>query len=206
MKIDWLFDYTFLFLWIITILVASLIYFIIDNKYLNKIYLEFPLLELFWTIAPGIILLFIAIPSLELLYQIEEKKNQNISLKITGHQWYWNYDYFNNINFDAYLESKNIFSPRLLDTDNHIILPLGKILRIITSEDVLHSWRIPSLGVKIDANPGRLNSVLFSNFIPGLFYGHCSEICGANHRFIPIVLESVNFLLFKEWILRIKEC
>ena len=79
-------------------------------------------------------------------------------------------------------------------------------MRIITSEDVLHRWRIPPLGVKIDANPGRLNSVLFRNFTPGLFYGHCSEICGANHSFIPIVLENVNFLLFKQWALSIKDC
>ena len=148
----------------------------------------------------------IALPSLELLYQIEEKKNQNLRLKIVGHQWYWNYDYFNLINFDSYLESKRIFRSRVLDTDNHIILPLGKILAIITSEDVLHRWRIPSLGIKIDANPGRLNSVLFSNYLPGIFYGHCSEICGANHRFMPIVIERVNFLLFKQWIINIKEC
>lgn len=140
-----------------------------------------------------------------MLYQIEEKNNQNLTIKITGHQWYWNYNYFNKIIFDSYLESSNIFSPRVLDTDNHIILPLGKIIRIITSEDVLHRWRIPRIGVKIDARPGRLNSVLFSNFIPGIFYGHCSEICGANHRFIPIVLERVNFNLFKQWIINIKE-
>jgi cytochrome c oxidase subunit 2 len=149
--------------------------------------------------------LFIAFPSLELLYRIDEKTRQNIRLKTTGHQWYWNYDYFNNINFDSYLESNNIFSPRLLDTDNHIILPIGKILNIITSEDVLHSWRIPSIGVKIDANPGRLNSVFFRNFTPGIFYGHCSEICGANHSFMPIVLERVNFILFKQWIINLLE-
>jgi cytochrome c oxidase subunit 2 len=192
-------------LWIITILVSTLIITIILNKFINKIYYEFPMLELFWTVLPGIILIFIAFPSLELLYQIEEKNNQNLTVKITGHQWYWNYNYFNKINFDSYLESPNIYSPRILDTDNHLILPLGKILSIITSEDVLHRWRIPSIGVKIDARPGRLNSVIFSNFIPGIYYGHCSEICGANHRFIPIVLESVNFNLFKQWIINIFE-
>ena len=190
-------------MWIITIVVVSLILFVSLNKYLRKNYVEFPSLELFWTIFPGIILILIAFPSLELLYQIDNKKNQNITLKITGHQWYWNYDYFNLINFDSYLESKNLFSRRLLDTDNHVVIPLGKILGIVTSEDVLHRWRMPSIGIKIDANPGRLNSFSFNRFLSGIYYGHCSEICGANHSFIPIVLERVNFLRFKQWLINI---
>lgn len=186
-------------------MVSCLLLNIILNKFIRKFYYEFPILELFWTVLPGFILILIAFPSLELLYQIEEKNNQNLTIKITGHQWYWNYNYFNKVLFDSYLESSNIYSPRILDTDNHIILPLGKIIRIISSEDVLHSWSIPRIGVKIDARPGRLNSVLFSNFMPGIFYGHCSEICGANHRFMPIVLERVNFNLFKQWIINIRE-
>ena len=106
----------------------------------------------------------------------------------------------NKIGFDSFLERRKLSQIRITEVDNHLILPIGKISSIITSEDVLHRWRIPSLGVKTDANPGRLNSTSFSLFLPGLYYGHCSEICGANHSFIPIVLESVSFLVFLEWL------
>jgi len=133
---------------------------------------------------------------------MERKTNQNLNIKITGHQWYWNYDYFNKFNFDSYLESNNFLNYRNLETDNHFILPIRNNFLIITSEDVIHRWRIPSLIIKMDANPGRLNSISFNNLIPGIFYGQCSEICGANHTFIPIVLERVNFLNFKNWFVK----
>lgn len=202
---DWLLDYIFLFLWIILIVVIGLLVTIYINKFFSEKYFEFEKLELFWTFLPRILLILMAIPSITLLYIVENKTNQILTLKVTGHQWYWNYDYFNKINFDSYLESSNLKSIRILETDNHVILPMGKILRVITSEDVLHRWSLPSLGIKTDANPGRLNSSILNIFIPGLYYGHCSEICGANHRFIPIVVEGVNFNLFKQWIIIIKE-
>ena len=146
----------------------------------------------------------VAIPSLNLLYFIENKDTQDITIKITGHQWYWSYDYFNKISFDSFLERKCIQNPRILEVDSHTVLPMGKVVSLITSEDVLHRWRLPSIGVKTDANPGRLNSTTFNLFLPGIYYGHCSEICGANHSFIPIVVESVIFSLFKQWALFIK--
>lgn len=136
------------------------------------------------------------------MYLLERKKNQNLSIKITGHQWYWNYDYFNKINFDSYLESFSLINFRTLETDNHLVLPTRNNYLIITSEDVIHRWSIPSFIIKIDANPGRLNSLFIDRKLPGIFFGQCSEICGANHTFIPITLELVNFLNFKNWFLR----
>lgn len=195
-------DFAFLILWIISLFVINLLINIFLNNFINKKYKEFPNLELFWTFFPSLILLLIAVPSIFTLYLIERKKNQNLSVKITGHQWYWNYDYFNKFNFDSYLESNNLRNYRVLETDNHFVLPNNNNFLIITSEDVLHRWRIPSLIVKIDANPGRLNSIFINRKIPGIFYGQCSEICGANHTFIPITLEVVNFLNFKNWFLK----
>ena len=197
-----LLDLSFIILWIISLFVVNLLINILLNKYINKNYKEFPNLEIFWTFFPSLILLLIAIPSIFSLYLIERKQFQNLRVKITGHQWYWNYDYFNKFNFDSYLECNSFTNYRNLETDNHFILPLANNFLVITSEDVIHRWRIPSLIVKIDANPGRLNSICFSSYIPGIFYGQCSEICGANHTFIPIVLELVNFLNFKNWILK----
>lgn len=136
--------------------------------------------------------------------------NSSVSIKVLAHQWYWRYQYsdFNIIEFDSYLlptETLNKGDFRLLEVDNRIIAPLNRMIRlVITSTDVLHSWALPRFGLKIDAVPGRLNQIIFFNEIPGVFYGQCSEICGVNHRFIPIVLESTRPVLFKNWILRFK--
>lgn len=126
-----------------------------------------------------------------------------------GHQWYWSYEYsdFNNIEFDAYIIpsneiEENIF--RLLDVDNRTVVPVNSQIRtLITAADVLHSWTIPRIGVKADAVPGRLNQVNFYASRPGVFFGQCSEICGANHRFIPIVIERVPAKIFVRWVKKI---
>ena len=165
--------------------------------------MEFPNLEFLWTVTPGFIIFLISIPSLNLLYIIEEKNNQILTFKTTGHQWYWNYDFFNKINFDCYIESNSIYNTRNMEVDNHLILPMGVLINIITSEDVIHSWSIPPLGLKLDANPGRLNSIFFNINLTGIFIGFCSEICGANHRFIPIVIEVTPYFIFKQWIINI---
>jgi len=162
-------------------------------------------LEILWTFLPGIVLIFIAFPSLRLLYIREENKEHAITLKIIGHQWYWSYEYsdFNNIEFDSFiipLESVNQF--RLLDVDNHTVIPEKTPIQLfISSIDVLHSWTIPSIGVKVDSTPGRLNNINIFAIKPGLFYGQCSEICGTNHRFIPITVRVQPISLFKTWIL-----
>jgi len=166
-------------------------------------------LELFWTIVPTFILLFIGLPSIRLLYLLDEVYNPRITLKTVGHQWYWSYEYsdFLNVEFDAYIIPTNeatnsIF--RLLDVDNRTILPINSQVRtLITAADVLHSWTVPSMGVKADAVPGRLNQVRFYATRPGLYFGQCSEICGANHSFMPIVVETVPSKTFTKWIKKI---
>lgn len=199
-------DHTLIILIIITILVGYLITRLLFNKYINRFLLEGQIIELIWTILPAITLIFIALPSLRLLYLLDELNNPLITLKSIGHQWYWSYEYsdFHNIEFDSYIISSNELSNRnfrLLDVDNRIILPINNQIRIIvTATDVIHSWTVPSLGVKVDANPGRLNQTNFFINRPGIFYGQCSEICGANHRFIPIVIERISIKNFINWI------
>nr|CCP46756.1 HMEL001512-PA [Heliconius melpomene melpomene] len=189
-------DHTLIILIMITILVAYLMMNLFFNNYINRFLLESQMIELIWTILPAITLIFIALPSLRLLYLLDELNNPLITLKSIGHQWYWSYEYsdFNNIEFDSYMiqSNENLNNFRLLDVDNRIILPMNNQIRIlVTATDVIHSWTIPSLGVKIDANPGRLNQTSFFINRPGIYYGQCSEICGANHSFMPIVIESI---------------
>nr|YP_010274893.1 cytochrome c oxidase subunit II [Tagiades menaka]UJV31590.1 cytochrome c oxidase subunit II [Tagiades menaka]WNO18623.1 cytochrome c oxidase subunit II [Tagiades trebellius martinus] len=198
-------DHTLIILLMITILVSYLMMSLFFNKYINRFLLEEQMIELIWTILPAITLIFIALPSLRLLYLLDELNNPLMTLKSIGHQWYWSYEYsdFFNIEFDSYMiqstDQKNNF--RLLDVDNRIILPMNNQIRIlITATDVIHSWTIPSLGIKVDANPGRLNQTNFFINRPGIFYGQCSEICGANHSFMPIVIESISIKNFINWI------
>nr|YP_010326923.1 cytochrome c oxidase subunit II [Ambulyx liturata]UNP54184.1 cytochrome c oxidase subunit 2 [Ambulyx liturata] len=199
-------DHTLIILIMITILVGYLMLNLFFNKYINRFLLEGQLIEMIWTILPAITLIFIALPSLRLLYLLDELNNPLITLKSIGHQWYWSYEYsdFHNIEFDSYMIPSNELTMnnfRLLDVDNRIILPMNNQIRImVTATDVIHSWTIPSLGVKVDANPGRLNQTNFFINRPGIFYGQCSEICGANHSFMPIVIESISIKNFINWI------
>nr|ALO77375.1 cytochrome c oxidase subunit 2 [Clanoptilus assimilis] len=198
-------DHTLMILLIITILVSQLMITLFFNKYTNRYLLEGQMIELIWTILPAITLIFIALPSLKLLYILDEVNNPMISIKTMGHQWYWSYEYsdFKNIEFDSYMipiNEMNNWNFRLLDVDNRIIIPFKTQIRMMVSSlDVIHSWTIPSLGVKIDATPGRLNQISFFTNRTGLFYGQCSEICGTNHSFMPIVLESISPKYFIKW-------
>nr|AII02325.1 cytochrome c oxidase subunit II [Phyllonorycter platani] len=199
-------DHTLIILIMITILVGYLMLSLFFNKFINRFLLEEQMIELIWTILPAITLIFIALPSLRLLYLLDDINNPLITIKSIGHQWYWSYEYsdLKNISFDSYMipsNELNLNNFRLLEVDNRIILPIKTQIRImITSSDVIHSWTIPSLGVKMDANPGRLNQTNFFINRPGLYYGQCSEICGANHSFMPIVIESILMKNFIEWI------
>lgn len=196
----------------ILILIISIVGFnlfkTVVNKNINLIMLESQSLELFWTVVPTFILLLIGFPSIRLLYLLDEVYNPLITFKTIGHQWYWRYEYsdFLNKEFDSYIVSINDLEDnkiRLIEVDNRIVLPFkAQIRNLIRSADVLHSWTIPSLGVKVDAVPGRLNQLRFILNRPGLFFGQCSEICGANHSFIPICIESVNYKDFSKWILK----
>lgn len=204
-------DHTLLILVIITVLVGYLMLTLFFNSYTHRYLLEGQTIEVIWTILPAITLVFIALPSLRLLYLLDEVSDPSITLKAIGHQWYWSYEYsdFLQVEFDSYiiptreLEEGNF---RLLEVDNHTVLPMNTQIRVlITAADVLHSWAVPSLGVKVDGTPGRLNQTSFLMNRPGLFYGQCSEICGANHRFIPIVIERVPTNTFISWVSSISE-
>nr|YP_010179699.1 cytochrome c oxidase subunit II [Cryptotympana atrata]AWV83187.1 cytochrome oxidase subunit II [Cryptotympana atrata]QUV77442.1 cytochrome c oxidase subunit II [Cryptotympana atrata] len=200
-------DHTLVILILVTVIVAYMMVMLFLNGLINRFLLEGQLIEFVWTLLPAMILIFIALPSLRLLYMLDEVNNPMLTLKIIGHQWYWSYEYsdFFNIEFDSYMKPSNeldINEFRLLDVDNRVILPFSTQVRLlITSHDVIHSWTIPSLGVKVDAVPGRLNQT--STFInrSGLAYGQCSEICGANHSFMPIVIESINIKSFINWLI-----
>nr|YP_009694217.1 cytochrome c oxidase subunit 2 [Dytiscus sharpi]BBI93123.1 cytochrome c oxidase subunit 2 [Dytiscus sharpi] len=204
-------DHTLMILTMITILVGYLMFSLFFNSYINRYLLEGQTIEVIWTILPAIILVFIALPSLRLLYLLDEISNPWLTLKSIGHQWYWSYEYsdFKKLEFDSYMTPTNELMNngfRLLDVDNRIILPYNSQIRILVSAmDVLHSWTVPALGVKIDATPGRLNQTNFFMNRPGLFYGQCSEICGANHSFMPIVIESVPTNIFIKWITKMSE-
>nr|AYW52609.1 cytochrome c oxidase subunit II [Heterostomus curvipalpis]UDF83771.1 cytochrome c oxidase subunit 2 [Heterostomus curvipalpis] len=199
-------DHTLLILVMITVLVGYLMIMLFFNKFTNRYLLHGQMIEMIWTILPAIVLLFIALPSLRLLYLLDEINEPIITLKSIGHQWYWSYEYsdFMDLEFDSYMIPTNELSLngfRLLDVDNRIVLPMNSQIRIlITAADVIHSWTIPALGVKVDATPGRLNQTNFMINRPGLFFGQCSEICGANHSFMPIVIESVPVNFFIKWI------
>nr|ABY55936.1 cytochrome oxidase subunit II [Pterostichus atratus] len=199
-------DHTLMILTMITMLVGYLMMTLFFNNYINRYLLEGQTIEIIWTILPAITLVFIALPSLQLLYLLDEVSNPSITLKSIGHQWYWSYEYsdFKKIEFDSYMIPTNELQNnnfRLLDIDNRIILPFNTQIRVlVTATDVIHSWTIPALGVKIDATPGRLNQTNFFMNRSGLFYGQCSEICGANHSFMPIVIESVPTNTFVKWI------
>nr|APX40748.1 cytochrome c oxidase subunit 2 [Entomoscelis adonidis] len=210
-QLSYFHDHALMILVIITVLVGQLMLTLFFNKLSHRYLLEGQMIEIIWTILPTITLIFIAIPSLRLIYILDEINNPMITIKTIGHQWYWSYEYsdFKNIEFDSYMlptEELNKFNFRLLDVDNRVVIPFESQIRmLVTAADVIHSWTIPSLGVKIDATPGRLNQISFSTNRSGLFYGQCSEICGANHSFMPIVIESISPKYFIKWISKMTE-
>ena len=165
------------------------------------------IIEIIWTLTPALILLSIAFPSFQLLYLMDEVLDPAITVKAIGHQWYWSYeysDYADTISFDSYMiptEDLPEGGLRLLEVDNHVVLPINTHVRVIvTAADVLHSWAVPSLGVKIDAIPGRLNQTSFIIKREGIFYGQCSELCGFGHAFMPIVIEGVSLSAYLDWL------
>jgi len=161
------------------------------------------LIEFIWTITPAGILVALAFPSFKLLYLIDEVIDPAITIKAIGHQWYWSYEYSDyatqdaaGIAFDSYMipdSALELGDLRLLEVDNRVVVPVNTHVRVvITAADVLHCWAVPSLGVKLDAIPGRLNQTSFLAWREGVFYGQCSEICGANHAMMPIVVQAVK--------------
>jgi len=169
------------------------------------------LLEVIWTITPSLILMLIAVPSFALLYSMDEVIDPRVTLKAIGRQWYWHYEYSDYIvngkellEYDSYMLPTTELSKgqlRLLEVDNQVVLPVMTHIRVIvTASDVLHSWAVPSLGVKIDCVPGRLNQVSLFIKREGIYYGQCSELCGVNHGFMPIVVKAVPMSNYLSWL------
>jgi len=164
------------------------------------------LLEVIWTIVPVIILVTIAVPSFQLLFlQLDEPK-PDLTVKATGKQWYWSYNYPDNGNleFDSLIVAdKDLMpgQPRLLTVDNELVVPVNKIVHVlVTGADVIHSFAVPSFGIKIDAIPGRINDTWFKATSEGLFHGQCSELCGKDHAFMPITVRVVSDAEFAKWV------
>nr|YP_009136555.1 cytochrome c oxidase subunit 2 [Gnathostomula paradoxa]AKD00030.1 cytochrome c oxidase subunit 2 [Gnathostomula paradoxa] len=189
----------------ITGFVFSLYIFITLSEMKSNSILEDSLLESLWTCFPMILMIAIVIPSLRILYTMEENFGNEILFKTTGHQWYWSYEYPQfQISFDSFmLNPLNIqeFEYRLLDVNNRAVLPALLPINISSSsDDVLHSWTIPAWSLKIDSIPGKINQTKLILSKPGIVYGQCSEICGANHSFMPIVIEILSLNLFNTWL------
>lgn len=174
-----------------------------NNKFNNKIILQNQNLEIIWTLIPIFIIILIRLISINLLYSNNEIKNNIINIKIISNQWFWNYEYPNfNKNFNSYLIINNNFNFIILETDNNLIIPINyQIIITLSSLDVIHSWTLPSMNIKIDCVPNQLNRINLITFKSNIIYGQCSEICGIYHRFIPIKLESINLIKFNKWII-----
>nr|YP_008992989.1 cytochrome c oxidase subunit II [Cyclemys tcheponensis]AEU11271.1 cytochrome c oxidase subunit II [Cyclemys oldhami]AEZ35301.1 cytochrome c oxidase subunit II [Cyclemys tcheponensis] len=198
-------DHTLMIVFLISTLVLYIITLMMTTKLTYTNTMNAQEVEMVWTILPAIVLITIALPSLRVLYLMDEINNPHLTIKAMGHQWYWTYEYtdYKNLEFDSYMIPTQDLPNghfRLLEVDHRVVMPMESPIRmLISAEDVLHSWAIPSLGVKVDAVPGRLNQSTFIMARPGVFYGQCSEICGANHSFMPIVVESVPLKHFEDW-------
>nr|YP_010238771.1 cytochrome c oxidase subunit II [Telenomus remus]QTE20721.1 cytochrome c oxidase subunit II [Telenomus remus] len=191
----------------ITIMILYMIIMMYSNKFYTNYIINHQTIEFIWTVFPLMILFMLVIPSIKILYMTDETKMPFFTIKSIGNQWYWSYEYpqFLKMPFDSYMINTNEIKNnefRLLEVDNRLIAPYKiKTQLVTTSNDVIHSFTVPSLGFKIDSIPGRLNKTTFLMKFAGLFYGQCSEICGVNHSFMPIVIESINKKKFFEWIL-----
>nr|YP_009509673.1 cytochrome c oxidase subunit II [Myloplus rubripinnis]AXF36080.1 cytochrome c oxidase subunit II [Myloplus rubripinnis] len=198
-------DHALMIVFLISTLVLYIIVAMVSTKLTNKYILDSQEIEIVWTILPAVILILIALPSLRILYLMDEINDPHLTVKAMGHQWYWSYEYtdYENLGFDSYMVPTQDLTPgqfRLLETDHRMVVPMESPIRVLVSaEDVLHSWAVPALGMKMDAVPGRLNQTAFIAARPGVFYGQCSEICGANHSFMPIVVEAVPLAHFEAW-------
>ena len=168
-------------------------------------------IEFVWTVVPVLILIGIAIPSFSLLYYGDRVEKADMTIKAIGYQWYWGYEYIDQdgLAFEAVMLEKDELKegqPRLLATDNTIVLPINTNIRVlVTAEDVLHAWAMPALGVKIDAVPGRINETWMNIEKEGMYYGQCSELCGTRHGFMPIMIKAVSKEEYEKWLVKAKE-
>ncbi len=210
-------NYISFFLVVIVVFVCWMLFLVVYNfnETANPVSNKFThssLLEIIWTIIPAIVLVLIAVPSFVLLYSMDELIDPVVTLKVVGHQWYWSYEYSDyatleggeSLNFDSYMIPTSDLvkgSLRNLEVDNRVVLPINTHIRVlITASDVLHAWAVPSFGIKVDACPGRLTQASLFIKREGVYYGQCSEICGVNHAFMPIVVKGVSVNRFTNWI------
>ena len=209
---DLMFFITFLFFFVLVVMVRTVWYFNSDSIDAGSAsgVVHGTAIEIIWTVIPSLILVVIALPSFALLYSIDEIIDPALTIKCIGHQWFWSYEYsdfeakFGAINFDSYMIAEDeleLGELRLLEVDNRIVLPINTHIRIlVTAADVLHSWAVPSLGIKVDACVGRLNQTSVFILRSGVFYGQCSEICGVGHGNMPIVVEAVSIDKYISWL------
>jgi len=208
---DLMFIVVFVAVFVTWMLTRTLYHFRASRNPLPQKIIHGTLIEVLWTVTPSLILVMIAVPSFALLYSLDEVVDPAVTVKAIGHQWYWTYEYSDyaegddqSIQFDSYMipdDELELGQLRLLEVDNRMVVPVHTHVRVvITAADVLHSWAVPSLGVKCDAVPGRLNQVPVYIRREGVFYGQCSELCGVNHGFMPIVVEAVPLENYVDWI------
>lgn len=164
-------------------------------------------IEVAWTLIPVLILIGIAVPSIRLLAKQYDPPKADLTIKVTGHQWYWTYEYpdAGDLSFDSVMlsdeEAAKRGDPRLLGVDNRLVVPAGKVVKVlVTADDVIHSFAVPSFWVKMDAVPGRINETWFKVDRPGVYYGQCSELCGTKHGFMPIAVEVLPEADYKKWL------
>nr|YP_009003564.1 cytochrome c oxidase subunit II [Microcaecilia dermatophaga]AGZ19050.1 cytochrome c oxidase subunit II [Microcaecilia dermatophaga] len=198
-------DHTLMVVFLINTLVLYTITIMMTTKLMSTNSMDAQEVEIMWTILPAIIMIVIALPSLRIFYLMDEISDPHLTIKSVGHQWYWSYEFteYDTLSFDSYMTPTNMLESgqfRLLEVDNRMVIPMESPIRmLITAEDVMQSWALPSLGIKTDAIPGRLNQTTFITTRPGVYYGQCSEICGANHSFMPIVVEATPINNFEKW-------
>nr|YP_009255571.1 cytochrome c oxidase subunit II [Lamprotula scripta]AND82423.1 cytochrome c oxidase subunit II [Lamprotula scripta] len=201
-------DHAMFVLVLVSSFVGYMMVCLLKSSLSSRFIVEAQALEGAWTVVPGLLLLILAIPSVRLLYLLDEVGGPAVSLKAIGHQWYWEYEYSDggkSVGFDSYMigsVSEGSGGYRLLEVDNRCVLPYGVDSRVlVSSADVIHAWALPSVGVKVDAIPGRINQLGVHLISSGLMFGQCSEICGVNHSFMPIGVESVSPVVFYSWLM-----
>jgi len=205
-SITWFHNFLFVLITLITLFVLGLLIAVVVkfNAKANPVPSKTThntLIEVAWTLIPVLILVGIAVPSFRLLFQELDVPKADLTIKATGKQWYWSYAYPDNgkFEFDSLLAQDK--QPRLLGVDNEVVVPINKVVRVqVTGADVIHSFAVPSFGIKIDAIPGRLNETWFKATKLGVFYGQCSELCGKDHAFMPIAVRVVNDQDFAAWV------
>nr|AUF69994.1 cytochrome c oxidase subunit 2 [Lampsilis powellii] len=202
-------DYAMLILVVVFSFVSFSMFKVLLGSFSGRIYLEKQWLEVVWTLAPFLLLLALGLPSIKLLYLMDEIDIPEVTVKVIGHQWYWSYEYKDfrgsQYGYDSYMANDSLIeggSYRMLEVDNRCVVScLLQMRGLITSDDVVHSWAIPSASIKADGVPGRTNQVGLCFLYPGVFYGQCSELCGVNHSFMPVCVEAVSSKVFGEWIM-----